>query len=214
MIFRYLEHDRSSLHALLQISHQFFRLVVPVLYKSPFRMLESRSELWSWTERTRRQVLLLQLFLRAVEIKQGDRKQMAARRRSLYLQKQKGRQIRPSSPSATASSSPSWLTSSLSSTNSTRQGRINNDPTCGALETRSTPTPTSPYGHHVRSDDQVVLEKRRSLRFAVVSSTLSKGKQRWSSRRLSISPSSKKESNSAPVTAVATNTSVPEISSG
>ncbi|KAK5799495.1 hypothetical protein F5H01DRAFT_86574 [Linnemannia elongata] len=73
MIFNYLDQDRSTLHALLRVNHQFFQLTIPILYRSPFRLLESRAEAWSWSERTQRQVHLLQLFMHVVQIKQIDR---------------------------------------------------------------------------------------------------------------------------------------------
>ncbi|KAI9239962.1 MAG: hypothetical protein BYD32DRAFT_459308 [Podila humilis] len=69
IIIQLLGQNRSALHALLQVSRQFFRLTVPALYKSPFRMLESKKEAWTFPERTQRQVLLLQLFLKAIQIK-------------------------------------------------------------------------------------------------------------------------------------------------
>lgn len=73
MIFNYLDQDRSTLHALLRVNRQFFQLTIPILYRSPFRLLESRAEAWSWSERTQRQVHLLQLFMHVVQIKQIDR---------------------------------------------------------------------------------------------------------------------------------------------
>ncbi|KAF8966853.1 hypothetical protein BGZ46_000283 [Entomortierella lignicola] len=82
MIFHHLSYDRSTLHSLLQVNHQFFRLVVPTLYRSPFRLLESKAELWSWSDRTQRQVLLLQLFLHSAQIKQLDRTELRQQRQS------------------------------------------------------------------------------------------------------------------------------------
>ncbi|KAF9102589.1 hypothetical protein BGX27_010935 [Mortierella sp. AM989] len=81
MVFRHLSHDRSALYALLLVSRQFFRLAVPILYRSPFRLLESKAESWSWSERTQRQVLLLQLFMYSVQIRQLDRAESRRQRR-------------------------------------------------------------------------------------------------------------------------------------
>lgn len=78
MIFGYLDQDRSTLHALLRVNHQFFQLTIPILYRSPFRLLESRAEAWSWSERTQRQVHLLQLFMHVIQIKQIDRHEASA----------------------------------------------------------------------------------------------------------------------------------------
>ncbi|KAF9157139.1 hypothetical protein BGX20_004108, partial [Mortierella sp. AD010] len=87
MVFQHLSHDRSALHALLQVNRQFFRLAVPILYRSPFRLLESKAQSWSWSERTQRQVLLLQLFMCCVQIKQLDRAESQQLQRQQEQQK-------------------------------------------------------------------------------------------------------------------------------
>ncbi|KAF9914944.1 hypothetical protein BX616_007248 [Lobosporangium transversale] len=70
LIFENLRTHRSALHVLIRVNRQFFHLVVPILYRSPFRLLESKQETWPWSERIQRQVLLLQLLLRSAQIKQ------------------------------------------------------------------------------------------------------------------------------------------------
>ncbi|KAF9430391.1 60S acidic ribosomal protein P2 [Podila epigama] len=79
IIIELLGQDRATLYALLRVSRQFFRLTVPALYRSPFRMLER--EPITWPERTQRQVLLLQLFLKTLQLKQLE----SSRARSLSL---------------------------------------------------------------------------------------------------------------------------------
>ncbi|KAG9065715.1 hypothetical protein KI688_002004 [Linnemannia hyalina] len=95
MIFSHLDQDRSTLHALLRVNHQFFQLTIPILYRSPFRLLESRAEAWSWSERTQRQVHLLQLFMHVVQIKQIGRHEATTAAINLILSnKQQQRQQR------------------------------------------------------------------------------------------------------------------------
>lgn len=183
IIIQLLGQNRSALHALLLVSRQFFRLAVPALYKSPFRMLESKKEAWTFPDRTQRQVLLLQLFIRAIQIKHAHslsldnalkhRPRRTERRRwrreqQLYRQKQGQQQQHSATLPATitcataTSSLPSDLQSSTAST---------------SMWSGST---------------------KKSLRFVVpLSSTLTNKRREWAlpRRRLISLPLSKKESN-------------------
>ncbi|KAK3818740.1 MAG: hypothetical protein J3Q66DRAFT_338371 [Benniella sp.] len=61
-IFDYLARDLGALHALLLVSKTFFRIAMPLLYASPFDLIESQERL-SPQERIKRHAPLLFLFL-------------------------------------------------------------------------------------------------------------------------------------------------------
>ncbi|KAG0368173.1 hypothetical protein BC939DRAFT_463463 [Gamsiella multidivaricata] len=169
MIFQHLRHDRSTLHALLQVDHQFFRLAVPVLYRSPFRLLESKAESWSWVERTQRQVLLLQLFMRAVQIKQSDRLEGKYALRQRRMQQQ----------------------DRMDNDNDIYPHRISTHTKDSCDKDKKKAKDSSKAGTETVKGDDPAEEKQqltRSLRF---STTLSKRRKQqwWSKRRTSTSPS-------------------------
>ncbi|KAG0032405.1 hypothetical protein BGZ82_006565 [Podila clonocystis] len=61
-IFEFLHRDLSTLHSLICVSKTFFRIAVPLLYSSPFDLLESNQG-WSSQERTKRHAALLFLLM-------------------------------------------------------------------------------------------------------------------------------------------------------
>ncbi|KAG0353600.1 hypothetical protein BG005_007136 [Podila minutissima] len=61
-IFEFLHRDISTLHSLIRVSKTFFRIAVPLLYSSPFDLLESNQS-WSPHERTKRHAPLLFLLM-------------------------------------------------------------------------------------------------------------------------------------------------------
>lgn len=61
-IFEFLRRDLAVLHALIRVSKTFFRISVPLLYSSPFDLLESNQD-WSSQERTKRHAALLFLLM-------------------------------------------------------------------------------------------------------------------------------------------------------
>ncbi|KAF8988832.1 hypothetical protein BGZ52_010809 [Haplosporangium bisporale] len=61
-IFEFLHRDLATLHVLIRVSKTFFRISVPLLYSSPFDLLESNQD-WSPQDRTKRHAALLFLLM-------------------------------------------------------------------------------------------------------------------------------------------------------
>ncbi|KAI8597487.1 hypothetical protein EDD21DRAFT_385337 [Dissophora ornata] len=73
-IFDYLTNDVSTLHALLLVSKTFFRIAMPLLYVSPFDLLESNQN-WSPQERTKRHASLLYLLMNCCSKERDDQQE-------------------------------------------------------------------------------------------------------------------------------------------
>ncbi|KAF9107478.1 hypothetical protein BGX27_008718 [Mortierella sp. AM989] len=61
LIIQYLWNDLPTLHRLLLCNREFFSLVVPVLYRDPFRLIDSH-HVWNRFSRTKRTAKLMQVL--------------------------------------------------------------------------------------------------------------------------------------------------------
>ncbi|KAI1314763.1 hypothetical protein EDD11_001732 [Mortierella claussenii] len=72
LIVRYLWDDLLTLHQLLLCSREFFSMVVPILYRDPFRLVDNQ-RIWTRGSKAQRTAYLMRILYTCATIKPGQR---------------------------------------------------------------------------------------------------------------------------------------------